>query len=85
MGVNKLLKKLQKHLDKGEKDKAKLRCDRVDSLLEKLQKKEKHLKKKLASEKNKSKRKKLDLELRIVSMEIKKGSKRRKELDDKCS
>jgi hypothetical protein len=84
MGVEKLLEKLQKYLDKGEKREIAVRCDRIDSLLDKLGKKEKKLKKKLASEKDKSKRKQLKLELRIVSMERKKGNKRRKELKEKC-
>lgn len=84
MGVDKLLKKIQKHLDKGEKDNEKIRCERIDFLLEKLKKKEQKLTKKLADEKNKNKRKQLNMERRIVSLELKKGTKRRKELKDKC-
>ena len=84
MGVEKLLERLQKYLAKGEKKGAAIRCERIDSLLDKLGRKEKKLKKKLASEKDKSKRKQLNLELRIISLQRKKGRKRRKELEERC-
>lgn len=84
MGVEKLLEKLKKHLDKGEKNKTAVRCEQVDSILEKLSKKEHKLKEKLAGEKDKSKRKHISLELRMISRQRKKGIKRRKELKDKC-
>lgn len=84
MGIEKLFGKLQKHLDKGEKKKAAVRCERIDELLEKLEKKEHQLKKKIAGEKDKRNRKQLNMELRIVSLQLKKGAKRRKELAEKC-
>lgn len=84
MGVNKILRDLQKNLKKGDKKKAHVHCERIDDLLDKLKKKESKLKKKLATEKNKHKRKQLTLELKIVSLEHKKGTRRRKELADKC-
>lgn len=86
MGINKLVRKLKKNLNKGVKKKknASVRCGRIDDLLDKLENKEAKLKKKLAGEKNKHKRKELNLELKIVSLEREKGKKRRKELADKC-
>ena len=84
MGVNKILRDLQKNLKKGDKKKALVHCERIDDLLDKLKKKETKLKKKLAIEKNKHKRKQLALELKIVSLELKKGAKRRNELSKKC-
>lgn len=84
MGVNKLLEKLHKYLDKGEKNKASVRCDQIDLILDKLQKKERRLKKRLAAEKDKGKRKQLNMEVRIIALQRKKGNKRRKELKNKC-
>ncbi len=79
-----LLKKLTKYLDKGENKKAAIRCDQIDIILEKLGKKERRLRKKLAREKDKLKRKRLNMEVRIISLQRKKGIKRRKELKDRC-
>lgn len=84
MGIKKIVRKLQNNLKKGNKKKAQVHCERIDDLLDKLKKKETKLKKMLASEKNKHTRKQLALELKIVSLERKKGAKRRKELADKC-
>jgi len=84
VGVNKLLEKLHKYLDKGEKNKASVRCDQIDLILDKLQKKERRLKKRLAAEKDKGKRKQLNMEVRIIALQRKKGNKRRKELKNKC-
>lgn len=84
MAAKKLLEKLTKYLDKGEKKKDAVRCEQIDLILEKLGKKEQRLRKKLASEKDKSKRKKLNIEVRIISLQRKKGIKRRKELKDRC-
>lgn len=83
MGVDKLVKNLHENLDKVDLKNATARCHRIESLLGKLKKKEKKLKKKLAIEKNKTKRKSLALEIRIVSLELKKGNKRCKELKEK--
>lgn len=84
MGIDKLVNNLHKNLDQGKLENATVRCERIDELLGKLEKKKSKLKNKLASEKRKSKRKKLALELRIVTLELKKGRKRRKELKAKC-
>lgn len=83
MGIKKTLRKLQKNLKKGDKKKE-IHCERIDDLLDKLKKNETKLKKMLANEKNKHKRKQLTLQLKIVSLERKKGAKRRKEIADKC-
>ena len=50
MGIKKILRELQKNLEKGDKKKAQIHCERIDDLLEKLKKKETKLKKKLAIE-----------------------------------
>ena len=84
MGAKKLLEKLKKYLAKGEQKGAAVRCEQIDTILEKLGKKEQKLEKKLEKEKNKGQRKKLEMELRIISLQRKKGIKRRKELKDKC-
>lgn len=83
MGVKKLLDKLNRYLSNGDTQKA-IRCDEIDTILVKLSKKEQRLRKKLDKEKNKSKRKKLGMEVRIVSLQLKKGKKRREELSDRC-
>lgn len=84
MGAKELLEKLHKHLDKGESKKDAIRCDQIDIILDKLEKKEQKLKKKLDGEKDKSKKKQLNIEIRIISLQRKKGMKRRQELKDKC-
>ncbi|MBT3203969.1 MAG: hypothetical protein HOM14_14070 [Gammaproteobacteria bacterium] len=84
MGLDKLIKKLKQNLNKGTKSKNEIRCEQIDSLLEKLKKKERELKNLLADENDKSERKHLKLELKIASVERKKGLKRRAELKKKC-
>lgn len=84
MAAKKLLNKLHKYLDQGEKKKDAVRCEEIDRILEKLDKKERKLRSKLENEKDKSTRKQLEMEVRIISLQRKKGSKRRKELQDKC-
>lgn len=84
MGAKKLLEKLKKYLDKGEQNEAVVRCEKIDIILEKLGEKEQKLKKKLEKEKKKDQRKQLDMELRIISLQRKKGIKRRKELEARC-
>jgi hypothetical protein len=84
MGVKKLLDKLQKYLNRGQKKKDAIRCDQIDLILERLETKEHKLRRKLDSEKDKGKWKKLDMEVRIISLQRKKGIKRRKELEDRC-
>ncbi len=84
MGAKKLLEKLQKYLLTGEKRTNSARCEQIDLILNKLEKKEHKLRKKLDSEKDKGQRKRLGMELRILSLQRKKGKKRRKELEKKC-
>ncbi len=84
MGVKTLLEKLTKYLDKGENRQATIRCGKIDIILEKLAKKEQRLRKKLAGEKDKGKHKQLNMEVRIISLQRKKGIKRRKELQAMC-
>ena len=82
MGINKLIKDLQKQLSKGEK-KGKAPLDRIDSLLLELGLKEKKLKNKLAKEKNTGERKRLKLDLKVVQLQLKKGKKKRSEMAKK--
>ena len=79
MGLEKLIKNLKMQLGKGEQGKSGA-IKRIDSLLEQLAKKQNKLKRKIDGEKNPSRRKKLKLELKIASLQRKKGLSRRKEL-----
>ncbi|MEN8130756.1 MAG: hypothetical protein ABFS45_11290 [Pseudomonadota bacterium] len=83
MGIEKLLESLNDYLNRGEKDKT-VRCDRIDGLLTKLEEKKKTLEKKLNEEKNPSKKKRLNTDIKIVTLQLKKGYKRRKNLKEKC-
>ena len=83
MGLKKLIKNLQNNLNEG-KRKNNLSCDRIDALLGKLEKKENQLRRKIAKEKNATKRKHLKLQLKIASVQYKKGKARRAELEKKC-
>jgi hypothetical protein len=79
MGFNKLIKGLQKVLaNKGSSNVASR--ERLDSLLDKLEKKEKKLKQKLDKEKNPKKRKELKLQLKIATAQRKKGVAYRRKL-----
>ena len=82
MPIDELFKQLGNYLDKGERKK-KARCERIDILLDKLKHKEKTLEKKLSKEKAPDKRKRLQIELKVVREQRKKGQKRRKELNTK--
>lgn len=83
MAIDKLYKKLSDYLDKGERKKV-AHCKRIDELLDKLKKKEAHLKKKLAKETDAAKQKRLKTELKVVRAQRKKGDERRIELKAKC-
>jgi uncharacterized protein YgiM (DUF1202 family) len=83
MGIEKLLKNLNDYLEKGEKKKI-AHCDRIDGLLVKLEEKKRKLEKKLAAEDNATKKKRLMTEVKIVTLQLKKGYKRREELSEKC-
>ncbi len=82
MGLEKIIKQLKEHLDRGGKKKA-VRCDAVDDLLKKLEERKKKLEKRLEKESG-GKRKSLKVELKIVNAEIKRGLARRQELKDRC-
>lgn len=82
MGINKLIKHLQKQLSKGEKKK-KAPLENIDELLLELGLKEKKLQQKLAKEKDSGERSHIKLKLKIVQLELKKGKKRRSELANK--
>jgi hypothetical protein len=83
MGIEKLLKNLNDFLNKGEKKKT-AHCDRIDGLLTKLEEKKLKLEKKLAAEKNTTKQKRLMTDIKIVTLQLKNGHKRRQELTAKC-
>lgn len=72
MGINKLIKKVQKILS-SETEGTLASRDRIEELLGKLEKKEKKLKHKLSEEKDHSKRKDLKLKLKIISTQRNKG------------
>ncbi|MBL3529027.1 MAG: hypothetical protein JMN27_15650 [gamma proteobacterium endosymbiont of Lamellibrachia anaximandri] len=83
MGIEKLLSNLNGFLKKAEKKKT-AQCDEIDALLVKLKEKKKKLEKKQSNEKNPTKKKRLSTELKIITLQLKKGSKRRNELKKKC-
>lgn len=83
MGIEKILKHLQDYLSKGEKKKT-AHCDRIDSLLAKLEEKKTKLEKKVAIENNELKKKRLITDIKIVTLQLKNGYKRREELTAKC-
>ena len=83
MGIEKLLDSLNGYLKKAEKKKAP-QCDQIDELLKKLKEKKKKLEKKLSNENNSTKKKRLSTELKVVTLQLKKGNKRRDELKNKC-
>ena len=83
MGIKKIVENLTAYLDEG-KRKKRVDCDQILVLIEKLGEKEKKLEKKLEKEKNPAKRKKLKTELKIVSVQRRKGVERAKDLKAKC-
>jgi rubrerythrin len=83
MGTKKLLKKLGKYLDNADMDERE-HCDQLDELLDKIRKKEEKLKSKLEGESDPEERKHLKTELKIVALQLKRGTARREELGEKC-
>lgn len=79
MGIKKIVESLTAYLDEGQRKK-RMDCDQIVVLLGKLEDKEKKLKKKLDKENNPAKRKKLKTEIKIVSVQRRKGEERAKEL-----
>ncbi|WP_316367490.1 hypothetical protein [Candidatus Thiodiazotropha sp. CDECU1] len=80
---NKIVDKLKNLLDSGSK-KDKPKCDRIAELLKKLKKQERAAKEKLANEKDRTKRKRLITEIKILHTQRKKAIRRYKELKKKC-
>ena len=83
MGLGKLIKKLQKNLAKGKKNGRKENLKHIDELLGKIKNKKQKLKELLSTEQDRSERKHLKLELKIASLEYRKGLKHRQELGKK--
>ncbi len=83
MGIEKLLDNLNGYLKKAEKKKH-VQCGQIDDLLEKLKEKKEKLEKKRKHENNSTKKKRLTTELKIVTLQLKKGNKRRNEIKSKC-
>ena len=84
MGIDKLIKDLQKQLSKGEKKGKDEHLDSIDQLLLELGLKEKKLEKKLDKAKGSGERKRIKLDLKVVKAQMKKGKKRRTELAQKA-
>lgn len=83
MNINKLVETLNDYLTATGRKK-RVQCSRIDELLEKLEKKKIKLKNKLQHESDNTKRKRLKTNLKIVSLQLKKGNKRRDKLKEKC-
>jgi len=83
MGIDKLVKCLRKRLKKG--DEADIdKCEQLDDLLGQFEKKKQGLQRKLEKADGKSKRKRLKTDLKVIKLQLKKGQKRRNELDKNC-
>ena len=83
MGLEKLLQNLNNYLQRGEKSNS-IRCERIDNLLAKLEEKKKKLEKKLLEQKTPAKKRRLKTDIKIVTLQLKKGYKRRDKLKEKC-
>ena len=83
MPPEKLIKRLTGLLDSGKK-KERVKCDRISDLLKKLKKQERAAKAKLATEKDRTKRKRLATNIKILHTQRKKAIRRFKELKKKC-
>ncbi len=82
MPPEKLLQKLVNLLDIDKDEK--IKCDRIADLLKKLKKREKAAKEKLAKIDDRTKYKRLALEIKILHTQRKKALQRFKELKKKC-
>ncbi|MES9969293.1 MAG: hypothetical protein ABW092_04615 [Candidatus Thiodiazotropha sp.] len=80
---NKIVEKLKKLLESGTK-KDNPKCDLIADLLKKLKKQERAAKEKLQNEKDRTKRKRLITEIKILHTQRKKAIRRYKELKKKC-
>ena len=80
MGLKKLIGKLQKQLGGGGKCHKRVSPDGSDALLVDLEKKERKLERKLATQKNVAKRKRLKCKLKFAQVQRNKGIARRRGL-----
>ena len=83
MGLNKLLKTLNDYLSRDIKSDS-ARYEKLTEILEKLEAKKKKLEKKLHEAKGHSKKKRLKTDIKIVTLQLKKGYKRREKFKEKC-
>lgn len=74
MGLKKILKQLTNLLEEGKSPDGE-RCDAIQELLKKLEKKQSKLEKEIGKENKASKRKSLKLDLKITKAQLKKGRK----------
>ncbi|MEW8507364.1 MAG: hypothetical protein AB2598_11710 [Candidatus Thiodiazotropha sp.] len=81
--TEKLINKLKSLIDAGKKS-DRPKCDRISELLKKLKKEESIAKEKLAKEKDRTKRKRLSTEIKILHTQRKKAIRRYKELKKNC-
>jgi hypothetical protein len=81
--TNNIVDKLKNLLDSGS-NKEKPKCDRIADLLKKLKKQERMAKEKLATEEDRTKRKRLVTEIKILHTQRKKAIRRYKELKKQC-
>jgi hypothetical protein len=79
---NEILEKLKNLLDTGNKS-DRPKCERIATLLKKLKKQERASKEKLAKEKDRTKRKRLLTDIKILHTQRKKAIHRYKELKNK--
>lgn len=82
MKIEKLIRRLRNYLDKGEEGAARER-DNIDDLLKRLEASRDHLQHRLQKEKRVCKRKRLETQLKLVEIKLKKGRKRLRQFDGK--
>ncbi|MES9992445.1 MAG: hypothetical protein ABW098_10860 [Candidatus Thiodiazotropha sp.] len=81
--TEKLLAKLKTLIDSGKKTE-RPKCQRIAELLQKLKKQERAAKEKLAKEKDRTIRKRLSTEIKVLHTQRKKAIRRYKELKKSC-
>ncbi|MEW8412883.1 MAG: hypothetical protein AB2728_07190 [Candidatus Thiodiazotropha sp.] len=81
--AEKIIDKLKSLIDAGKKTE-RPKCERIAELLKKLKKQEHAAKEKLAKEKDRTKRKRLSTEIKILHTQRKKAIRRYKELRKNC-
>jgi lipid II:glycine glycyltransferase (peptidoglycan interpeptide bridge formation enzyme) len=80
VGIDKIVKDLESIFNKDKIKKS--HRERLDDLLNELEKEQKKLKSEMDSESSKKKRKKLKMELKIVNVQLRKGYSKRDALKD---